>query len=86
MGVNQLQSSVREMAIRRATHYLGEALRDYLATGPEINYTAENSDILTAIGFRPDKVSRADSQQKYTPAQNHVYAHRLAELNQQQSA
>ncbi|GDX05075.1 hypothetical protein BSPA111_12580 [Buttiauxella sp. A111] len=38
---------------------------------------------MTAIGFRPDKASRADNQQKYTPAQNRVYAHQLAELNKQ---
>ncbi len=86
MGINPLPASVSELAIRRATHYLGEALRDYLVTGPEINYTAENSDILTAIGFRPDKASRVDNQQKYTPVQNRVYAHRQAELSQQQSA
>lgn len=86
MGINQLPAAIRELAIRRATHYIGEALRDYLATGPEVNYTAENSDILTAIGFRPGKASRADNQQKYTPAQNHVYAHRQAELSQQQPA
>jgi hypothetical protein len=74
-GINQLPAAISELAIRRATHYLGEALRDYLVTGPEIHYTAENSDILTSIGFRPDKASRADNQQKYTPAHNHVYAH-----------
>jgi hypothetical protein len=84
MGINQRRASVSELAIRRATHYLGEALRDYLATGPEINYTAENSGMLTAIGFRPDKAALEDNQQKYTPAQNHVYAHRQAELIQQQ--
>jgi hypothetical protein len=86
MGINQLPAAIRELTIRRATHYIGEALRDYLAIGTEIHYTAENSDILTAIGFRPDKASRADTRQKYTPAQNHVYAHRLAELNQQPPA
>ena len=86
MGINQLPAAIRELAIRRATHYIGEALRDYLATGPEINYTAENSDILTSIGFRPDKASRVDNQQKYTPVQNRVYAHRQAELSQQQPA
>lgn len=86
MGINQFPAAVRELAIRRATHYMGEALRDYLATGPEIHYTAENSDILTAIGFRPDKASRTDNQQKYTPAQNHVYAHWQAELRKQPPA
>jgi hypothetical protein len=82
MGINQLPAAIRELAIRRATHYVGEGLRDYLATGPEIHYTAENSDILTAIGFRADKASRVDNQQKYTPAQNQVYANRQAELSQ----
>jgi len=82
----QLPASVGELAIRRAVHYLGEALREYLATRPEINYTGEHSEILTAIGFRPDAVSRLDNQQKYTPAQNHVFTHRLAELNQQRPA
>lgn len=74
------------MAIRRATHYIGEALREYLAASHEINYSAENSDILTAIGFRPDAASRVDNQQKYTPVQNRLYAHRLAELSQQPPA
>lgn len=54
------------LTIRRTTHYIGEALREYLATGLEINYSAENNNILTAIGFRPDAVSRVDNQQKYT--------------------
>ncbi|AIA70993.1 Bacteriophage polarity suppression protein [Pectobacterium atrosepticum SCRI1043] len=76
-------AAVRELAIRRATHYIGEALRGYLATSNEINYSAENNDILTAIGFRPDTASRVDNQQKYTPVQNRVYAHRQAELSQQ---
>ena len=83
MGINQFPAAVRELAIRRATHYIGEALRGYLTTSQEINYTAENKDILTAIGFRPDAASRVDNQQKYTPVQNRVYAHRQAELSQQ---
>lgn len=86
MGINQLPASVSELAIRRATHYLGEALRGYLTTGPEIQYTEGNSDILTAIGFRPDAASREDSQQKYTPAQNHVYTQRLAALSRRNPA
>ena len=86
MGINQFPTAVRELAIRRATHYIGEALRGYLTTSQEINYTAENNDILTAIGFRPDAASRVDNQQKYTPVQNRVYAHRQAELSQQNPA
>lgn len=83
MGINQFPAAVREVAIRRATHYISEALRGYLITSQEINYTAENNDILMAIGFRPDAASRVDNQQKYTPVQNRVYAHRQAELSQQ---
>ncbi|MGD1711619.1 phage polarity suppression protein, partial [Klebsiella pneumoniae] len=45
-----------------------------------INYSAEDSDILTAIGFRPDAASRVDHQEKYTPAQSLIYARRHAEL------
>ncbi|MBD8117644.1 hypothetical protein IFR07_12135 [Pantoea agglomerans] len=60
-------------------------MRRYLTTSQEINYTAENNDILTAIGFRPDAASRVDNQQKYTTVQNRVYAHRQAELSQQNS-
>ena len=52
----------------------------WLSTGEEINYSAEDSDILTAIGFRPDEASRVDNQEKYTPAQSLIYARRRAEL------
>ncbi|EJK35237.1 phage polarity suppression protein, partial [Klebsiella pneumoniae] len=41
---------------------------------------AEDSDILTAIGFRPDAASRVDNQEKYTPAQSLIYARRRTEL------
>jgi len=86
MTGSMAKKSNPKMAIRRATHYIGEALREYLAASHEINYSAENSDILTAIGFRPDAASRVDNQQKYTPVQNRLYAHRLAELSQQPPA
>ncbi|HBU5754278.1 TPA: Polarity suppression protein, partial [Klebsiella pneumoniae] len=52
----------------------------WLSTGEEINYAAEDSDILTAIGFRPDAASRVDNQEKYTPAQSLIYARRRTEL------
>ncbi|KLZ28120.1 hypothetical protein SL11_01693 [Klebsiella pneumoniae] len=52
----------------------------WLSTGEEINYSAEDSDILTAIGFRPDAASRVDNQEKYTPAQSLIYARRRTEL------
>ncbi|EDX4797469.1 Polarity suppression protein, partial [Salmonella enterica subsp. enterica] len=46
----------------------------------KINYSAQDSDILTAIGFRPDAASRDDNRQKFTPAQNLIYTRRRAEL------
>ncbi|MCV4599933.1 Polarity suppression protein, partial [Escherichia coli] len=61
-------------------HYLREALSVWLSTGEEINYAAEDSDILTAIGFRPDAASRDDNREKFTPAQNLNYTRRRAEL------
>ena len=67
-------------ALDRSAHYLREALSVWLSTGEEINYAAEDSDILTAIGFRPDAASRVDNQEKYTPAQSLIYARRRTEL------
>ncbi|MGT4306925.1 phage polarity suppression protein [Klebsiella pneumoniae] len=58
----------------------GTELAATLSTGEEINYSAEDSDILTAIGFRPDAASRVDNQEKYTPAQSLIYARRRTEL------
>ena len=37
-------------ALDRSAHYLREALSAWLSTGEEINYAAEDNDILTAIG------------------------------------
>ncbi|WP_314139047.1 phage polarity suppression protein [Buttiauxella noackiae] len=53
---------------------------------PEINYSAKNSNILTSIGFWPDAASRVDNHQKYTSVRICVYAHRQAELSQQNPA
>ena len=49
-------------------------------TGNDINYSAQDSDILTAIGYRPDAPSRDDNREKFTPAQNMIYARRRAGL------
>ncbi|AFQ63507.1 TPA: phage polarity suppression protein [Klebsiella pneumoniae] len=49
-------------------------------TGNDINYSAQDSDILTAIGYRPDAPSRDDNHEKFTPAQNMIYARRRAGL------
>jgi len=52
----------------------------WLATGEKINYSAQDNDILTAIGFRPDTASRDDNCEKFTPAQNQNYVNKCAEL------
>lgn len=60
--------------------YLREALLVWLVAGEKINYSAQDNDILTAIGFRPDAASRDDNCEKFTPAQNLNYTRRRAEL------
>jgi hypothetical protein len=76
MGLSQQPALLTGHALDRSAHYLREALSVWLSTGEEINYSAEDSDILTAIGFRPDAASRVDNQEKYTPAQSLIYARR----------
>lgn len=80
MGLSQQPALLTGHALDRSAHYLREALSVWLSTGEEINYAAEDSDILTAIGFRPDAASRVDNQEKYTPAQSLIYARRRTEL------
>lgn len=60
--------------------YLREALVVWLARGEKINYSAQDSEILTAAGFRPDASSLADDREKFTPAQNQNYVIKRAEL------
>ncbi|WP_458573605.1 phage polarity suppression protein [Enterobacter ludwigii] len=57
-----------------------EAEQDWLVAGEKINYSSQDNDILTAIGFSPDAASRNDSHEKFTPAQNLNYTRRRAEL------
>lgn len=80
MGLSQQPALLAGHALDRSAHYLREALSVWLSTGEEINYAAEDSDILTAIGFRPDAASRVNNQEKYTPAQSLIYARRRTEL------
>ncbi|WP_441295790.1 phage polarity suppression protein [Raoultella terrigena] len=68
------------LAFIRSAHYLREALSVWLSTGEEIHYAAEDGDILTAIGFRPDAASRVGNQEKYPPAQSLIYARQRTEL------
>jgi hypothetical protein len=80
MGLSQQPALLTGLALDCSAHYLREALSVWLSIGEEINYAAEDSDILTAIGFRPDAASRVDNQEKYTPAQSLIYALRRPEL------
>ncbi|END0485304.1 phage polarity suppression family protein, partial [Escherichia coli 6-319-05_S1_C1] len=51
----------------------------------KINYSAQDSDILTTIGFRPDVASVDDSREKFTPAQNMIFSRKSAQLASRQS-
>ncbi|WP_283397199.1 phage polarity suppression protein, partial [Escherichia coli] len=57
----------------------------WLAKGEKINYSAQDSDILTTIGFRPDAASVDDSREKFTPTQNMIFSRKSAQLASRQS-
>ena len=80
MGYNSQPPAVARCAMQHSVDYLREALSVWLAAGEKINYSAQDNDILTAIGFRPDAASRDDNREKYTPAQNQNYVNKRAEL------
>lgn len=80
MGYNEQIPAVKQSSMQHSVDYLHKALSVWLAAGEKINYSVQDSDILTAIGFRPDAASRDDNRQKFTPAQNLIYARRRAEL------
>ncbi|EDP8865193.1 Polarity suppression protein [Salmonella enterica subsp. enterica] len=80
MGYNEQLPAVKQSAMQHSVDYLREALSVWLAAGEKINYSVQDSDILTAIGFRPDAASRDDNRQKFTPVQNLIYTRRRAEL------
>lgn len=80
MGYNEQIPAVKQSAMQHSVDYLREALSVWLAAGEKINYSAQDSDILTAIGFKPDAASCDDSREKFTPAQNLNYTGRRAEL------
>ncbi|MDT3641141.1 phage polarity suppression protein, partial [Cronobacter sakazakii] len=72
--------AVQHCAMQHSLDYLREALQVWLSAGEKINYSAQDEDILTAIGFRPDAASRDDNREKFTPGQNMIYARPRAEL------
>ncbi|WP_407299209.1 phage polarity suppression protein [Klebsiella quasipneumoniae] len=80
MGLSQQPTLLTGHALDRSAHYLREALSVWLSTGEEINYTSEDSDILTAIGFRPVAASRVIIRKNTPPAQSLIYARRRTEL------
>lgn len=79
-GIKNQPALLKSRALDRSMAYLREALSVWLAAGNEINYSAQDNDILTAIGYRPDAPSRDDNREKFTPAQNMIYIRRRAEL------
>ena len=55
----------RVRALDRASARIREALSVYLADGMNIEFAQDDSDILTGIGYRPDRASRTDNQFKH---------------------
>lgn len=80
MASNSQHPAVTRCVMQHSVYYLREALSVWLAAGEKINYCAQDNDILTAIGFRPDAASRDDNREKFTPAQSLIYTRRRAEL------
>ena len=80
MNYSGQHSAIQRCAMQHSLDYLREALQVWLAAGEKINYSVQDNDILTAIGFRPEPASRDDNREKFTPAQSKIYTRRRAEL------
>lgn len=80
MGYNNQHPAVKHCVMQHSVDYLHEALSVWLTAGEKINYSAQDNDILTAIGFRPDAASRDDNREKFTPAQIQNYIRKRTEL------
>lgn len=80
MNYSGQHPAVQHCAMQHSVDYLREALNVWLAAGEKINYSAQDNDILTVIGFRPDAASRNDNREKFTHAQNLNYTRRRTEL------
>lgn len=72
MNYSGQHPAVQRCAMQHSLNYLSEALQLWLATGEKINYSAQDNDILTAIGYSPDAPSRDDNREKFPPAQNMI--------------
>jgi len=64
MHIRNLPEHLQHRALDRSAHYLRNALSVWLAAGEDIHYAAQDSAMLTAIGFRPDAAAREDIQQQ----------------------
>lgn len=72
--------AVQRCAMQHSLYYLREALLVWLANSEKTYYSAQDNDILKAIGFGSDAASRDDNREKFTPAQNLNYTRRRAKL------
>lgn len=86
MHFRELPEIVRERALDRAAASVREALSVHLASGRDIHYAEDDRDILTTIGFRPDRASREDNRAKYTPEQSQIFMCRQAAQIRKKSA
>ena len=86
MHLSEQPEIVRERALDRAAASIREALSVHLASGRDIHYAQDDRDILTIIGFRPDRASREDNRAKYTPEQSQIFMCRQAAQNRKKSA
>lgn len=86
MHLREQPEIVRERALDRAAASIREALSVHLASGRDIDYAEDDRDILTTIGFRPDRASREDNRTKYTPEQSQIFMCRQATQKRKKSA
>ncbi|GAJ65502.1 phage polarity suppression protein [Edwardsiella piscicida] len=86
MHLSEQPDIVRERALDRAAASVREALSVYVTRGGNIDYAEEDRDILTTIGFRPDRASRDDNRAKYTPEQSQIFMRRQAAQTRKKSA
>ena len=85
MHLSEQPEIVRERALDRAAASIREALSVHLASGRDIHYAQDDRDILTTIGFRPDRASRGDNRAKYTPEQSQIFMCRQAAQTRKKS-
>ena len=67
MNFSEQHSAVRRSVMQHMVDYLHEAQKVWLAAYEIINYSAQNNNILTVIGFRPDTASCDDNRENSHP-------------------